>query len=367
MYLDPSQYRLYNYAILVLLSIIVYFFIRELPSAQLIRRKRINILVLLYVFSFIFIVGFRPVSNVFGDTVNYARTYLDFSESSIPPLWTSRDPLFYILMWLCSQYLDVRWFFFFVEIVYVIPLIWASYRFFRNNYDIALLVCFAAFSFFEYGVNGIRNGAACSLVFLALTYIQGNWKNKTIFAIISLIAISIHTSVALPIVCIVVASIVKNPRIMFFFWVFSLLISLVAGGIISRAFVNFGFDERLSDYILTEAEEGIFSRVGFRWDFLVYSAVPIVLGYFFIFVKKRYDRNYILLLGTYVFSNAFWLMVIRAQYSNRFAYLSWFLYPFVLIYPFLKINVWQKSQGRKAGIMMLGHLSFTLFMVFIYG
>ena len=37
----------------------------------------------------------------------------------------------------------------------------------------------------------------------------------------------------------------------------------------------------------------------------------------------------------YVLVNALWLLFIRVPYSDRFAYLSWFLIPFLLLYPVL--------------------------------
>ena len=45
-------------------------------------------------------------------------------------------------------------------------------------------------------------------------------------------------------------------------------ISLIAGVPISNLFANMGFDERLSDYILSEAEEGVFSQA------LAFPVVP---------------------------------------------------------------------------------------------
>ena len=67
-----------------------------------------------------------------------------------------------------------------------------------------------------------------------------------------------------------------------------------------------------------------------------------------------------------MYANAFWIMVIRAEFSNRFAYLSWFLYPIVLAYPLLKLKIWPKTQGNKTAVIMAGHLAFTLLMVFLF-
>ena len=153
----------------------------------------------------------------------------------------------------------------------------------------------------------------------------------------------------------------------FYFWGISILISLLAGNTLAYLFAGLGFDDRLSDYLLVDVDESVFSRVGFRWDFLLYSAVPVLLGWYIIYRKRIYDKVFILLLGTYILANAFWIMIIRAEYSNRFAYLSWFLYPVVLAYPLLKLKIWPKSQGQKAASIMIAHIAFTFLMVFILG
>ena len=54
-------------------------------------------------------------------------------------------------------------------------------------------------------------------------------------------------------------------------------------------------------------------------------------------------------------------MVIKAAYSNRFAYLSWFLYPIVLAYGVIRLHIWP-DQDKKAGLILLLHAAFTLFM-----
>mgnify|MGYP007128044265 CR=1 FL=1 len=62
--------------------------------------------------------------------------------------------------------------------------------------------------------------------------------------------------------------------------------------------------------------------------------------------RKIFNSQYLLLLHTYVLANAFWVMLIRASYSNRFAYLSWFMYPVVLAYPLLTLRF---GRSREKG------------------
>jgi hypothetical protein len=64
---------------------------------------------------FILVFGFRPISVIFGDTVNYNNDYqtmyttgsLDASGISE----TDSDWLFYGIMFMCSQIIDVYYFF----------------------------------------------------------------------------------------------------------------------------------------------------------------------------------------------------------------------------------------------------------------
>lgn len=360
---DPFLYEKVHLLIVLAFSLYFFFRLQNVSSKKLLMRKRSSFGVYIYVLLFIIVVGLRPISSAFGDTVNYALGYEDFSLTA-ERIIVSRDSLFYSFMWLCSQHISVYWFFFIVEILYVLPITYACYRLLHKNADIGVLFCIASFSFFSYSVNGIRNGMALSLVLLALTYIQGDVKDKIICGILSAFAISFHASATLPVLCMVLTFVIKKPKWLFYFWGLSIIVSLLAGNTVSSFFAGLGFDDRLSDYILSEVDESLFSHVGFRWDFLLYSTVPVIWGVYIIYKKRVCDKQFIILLGTYLLANAFWIMVIRAGYSNRFAYLSWFLYPIVISYPLLKLKIWPKTQGQKTAMIMMAHLAFTLFMVF---
>ncbi len=362
---NPYNYYTYHLILVSILTLLYFFFIHKRRANGLIRRKPL-VITLVYVIVFTLIVGLRPVHGAFGDTVTVANTYRIFNSSPIT-IVGSRDSFFYLLQWYCAQVMDIKWFFLICEVLYVVPMVIACRRLMKNNYDLAMVICLAAFSFFSYGTNGIRSGIATSLVLLAISFIQGNKTEKIISFIISFIAVNVHMSTALPVLCMLITALIKPGKMLFYFWLLSIVISLVAGGAISGFFSELGFDDRLDQYINAEIVEGRFSRTGFRWDFLLYSSMPVFLGYYLLYKKRVVDPVYNLLFGTYVLSNAFWVMVIRAEYSNRFAYLSWFLYPIVIAYPFLRIKIWPKTQGQKTGFIMMVHLAFTLFMVFVIG
>lgn len=315
---------------------------------------------------FTIIVGLRPISYHFGDTVNYAliyelMKYVTFISDSSEWLWDL------IMRGFALRFDSIQLFLLFVEIVYIGCMYWTCKKLFPRNLLISLIFCMGAFSFFSYGTNGIRNGMACSMVLMAIPLIQGNRQKKIIAAVICFLALNIHRSAALPIVCILIAYLYKGkPKYIFYWWFLSILISLVAGGSVENFFANLGFDDRMTQYIVdSDIDDSQFSRAGFRWDFLLYSMMPIVLGYYLVIKRKIYNKMYLILLFTYILSNSFWVMIIRSSFSNRFAYLSWFLYPLILAYPLLTFNIWEKKQGRYLALVLLAHTGFTVFMQII--
>jgi hypothetical protein len=358
----PSlYYPVFIYSLLILsLGYSVYLSRQTVNWIQ--QNSNSNIL-LIYVFLFILFVGLRPISGVyFGDTSNYALMYNGFIIGYRTLNLESSEWVFEWMQYQCSKIMDVHGFFLLVEVFYVIPVLWACYRFVPNHYILMFLFCMGAFSFFSYGTNGIRNGMACSLIIAALAYINNSTViNKIIAGILCFLAFNIHRSTALPIICMVTSYYVKNTRYVMWWWLFSIVLSLVAGGTIESFFTGLGFDDRMEGYSSENIDASMFSSTGFRWDFLLYSAMPIVLGYYVIFIRKIWDKSYLLLLNTYILCNSFWVMMIRASYSNRFAYLSWFMYALVLAYPCLKLPIW-KNQGSKTALIFMGHLGFTLFM-----
>lgn len=310
-------------------------------------------------------IGNRPISGYyFGDTSNYAHSFHLMNTGIIIPsedgewIWNS-------LMYACSQTMDVSAFFTLVDIGYFGFTLWACERLTPNNVLVSVLLCLGALSFFSYGTNGIRNGLACSLVLLYLSYLTGNRKDKLIAFVIAFVAFNIHHTTALPILMSVASlCFIRSFKQAYIFWISSILISIVAGAAVTSFFASLGFDDRLN--YLTRLDASKFTHTGFRWDFLIYSMMPIVLGYYIIYKRGIRNSKYEVLLNTYTLANAFWVMVIRASYSNRFAYLSWFMYPIVLAYPLLKLDIWGEKQGTRLKQIMLAHIGFTWFMSTIY-
>lgn len=335
--------------------------------------------------------GLRPVSFAFGDTINYAAGYRRATGMAVFSLDLNKEWLWAAIMLFCKQSgLTVNAWFLLIEIGYLGFAFIGLRILLKENCWIAMLFFLSAFSTFTFGVNGIRNGLACSMVICAFAVAANqNFSKLALAGVILLLAFGIHRSISLPIAAFLAASyVIKSPKIAIYFWIASIGVSLVAGGAVTNFFMGLGFDDRMTQYSTGMGEFGDqFSNTGFRWDFLAYSAMPVWLAWY-VTTKAEKERAlygdtieeaetgitgagriadahsmrvFNILATTYVLANSFWVMVIKAAFSNRFAYLSWFLYPVVLAYAVIRLHIWE-DQDKKAGLILVLHAGFTIIM-----
>lgn len=127
----------------------------------------------LFTLILILYMGLRPVSVYFGDTVNYAKGFYTAANSCDPFSWQwEGEWLFHNLMQWFAKYSDIHTFFLLCATVYIGSLWLAMQRIFKEYYYIPFLVILSMFTFWSYGVNGIRNGMGASLFILAMTYVN---------------------------------------------------------------------------------------------------------------------------------------------------------------------------------------------------
>ena len=339
----------------------------------------------------IIFMGLRPVSFAFGDTINYAAGYQRATRVAVFEIDMDKEWLFYNIMYFFKQTgQTVNAWFLFVEICYLSFVFLALKQLLGENCWMAMLFFLSAFSTFSFGTNGIRNGMACSMVTYAFAIAANRGVTQWLIAgAVVLLTMGVHRSTLLPIAAFLAASfVIKSPKWAIYFWISSIGVSLVAGGAVTNFFAGLGFDDRMSSYGGGMDEYGSqFSNTGFRWDFLAYSAMPVWLTWY---VTKKAEKEralygdtveeaetnvtgagriadahsmrvFNILATTYILANSFWVMVIRAAFSNRFAYLSWFLYPVVLAYAVIRLHIWP-DQDKKAGLILWLHALFTIIM-----
>lgn len=305
--------------------------------------------------------GQREISGrFFGDTVNYAHAYQNYVLGG--QIEKDTDLGWHYFMKLMASFTTISTFFTVVAFIYTFPLYKISVTYFGQYWYYAFIMFLVSFSFWTYGVNGIRNGAACSLFLWGLCH----ENKKLVMALFFFLAVSFHKTLLLPVAAYLVTYVYNNPKFFFWGWVLCIPLSLAAGGVWINLFASLGFgDDRLSGYLTSSSADGTFSSTGFRWDFLFHSAFAVFAGWYFVFKRNFHDSLYNKLLITYLICNGFWILVIKANFSNRFAYLSWFMMAIVIIYPLLKKQFFE-NQHFMIGKIIVAYFSFTYLMYYIY-
>ncbi len=299
-----------------------------------------------------------------SDVKSYVNAYLTSGSMLVPIDWNEEWGWTWLMNVSNKLGLSVSAFFVLVQTLYTGCMLFVCRSLMKGKEWISMLFFIDAFLFIGGGSNGIRSGLALSLVLLAIALLERATLWKVVAMLLLTSAVSIHRSAWLPVVAVLFSWTTKlKPRYAMAFWLSSIIISLVAGDAVENFFIGLGFDDRLESYIKGQDDDIMqrFSYMGFRWDFLLYSAMPILFVWYLTVKRNFQDKMYNLIANTYILSNAFWVMVIRASFSNRFASLSWFLYPLLFAYPLLRFKIWE-DQDRKVGLILLAYASFTFLM-----
>ena len=310
-------------------------------------------LVFIYVVLYL---GLRPLYKVFIDMPMYAYLF-EAAKEGYGVL--TGDVMFNTLLGFCSEVMEMHGFFLTCVIIYTVPCLILSKRHFKKYWFYGFLIMVGSFSFFNYGTNTIRNGMASSIFLLGLSFPN----KKIIMFSLMFLAASFHKSLSVPFMAFIMTQFYNDPKTYLKCWFLAIPLSLALGGFWESFFASLGFDERAS-YLTAEQDPSKFSRTGFRWDFLAFSGLAVFAGWYFIIVKGFKDVFYANVYNTYLTVNAFWILVIRANFSDRFSYLSWFMMGFVIIYPLLKKRFFDR-QNMVIGLVITGLFMFTYLMNFV--
>ena len=313
----------------------------------------------------IVLIGMRPVDMAYGDTVNYAGGFRRIAENKNISLHLSKEWLHDIITYYCARYSNIHIYFTIYAVLYVTPLWLALRRIFSEYNFVPFVVVISMFTFWMYGVNGIRNGVGASLFILAMTYTE----NIPMMVIIALLGAGVHNSIYLMLAAALIAWFWNDSRVYIVAWFGCILMSYALGNTIQEWLSGFagsvaGDDNNLTKYLnYTQhdmASEGVVVSMSFRWDFLVYSGIGVALGSYFSIFRNFRDQYYQWVFNIYLICNSFWVLIIRAPYSNRFAQISWFILPIVLIYPFMRERFWVNQEK----MLTVGILIFYAFGFF---
>lgn len=291
------------------------------------------------VFLFIILTVFistRPISYYFGDMGNY---YAKFQSYYYSAGIKEGDIVFESMMYFFAKNLNAELFFFFCGVLYFFPLYFAYKRIFKIFWPIVFVLSTMEVTFYGFAVNGIRNGIAAHIFLLALTLPRRySW-------IAILTAIGFHSSILIPTVAYVSIIFFAKVRVYYYFWLACLVISLFYSGF-GDIIQALGFSsDKLDGYLdAGDIYSDQFSRTGYRYDFIIYGALPVAVSYYYIYKRDFKDYFYNSLVCIYLFANAFFILVNEVAFSNRFAYLSWFMMTVVLLYPIYKLRTKRDSN-----------------------
>lgn len=250
---------------------------------------------------------------------------------------------------------DVSTFFLIISFIYVFSIFFFCKKI-VTNYSLLFLATISFLGFYGMGTNTLKSGLSLAICLWAFYY----HKSKVKFCAISLLSIFLHTTTIFPITAFIIYRYIKDMKTALRIWFGCLIVSYAIGPLIVSYVGSYITDDYTAGYFVGDSDV---YKVGFRIDFIMYSLVPIILGYYYSIKKKYNDYFWQRLYITYILTNSIWLLLIRLPFTDRFAYLSWFLFPYILLMPFLKESPTKKNLFKAYKIMFLFWLfNFILFL-----
>ena len=312
----------------------------------------------------ILFIGLRPVSQkYFVDMYGTAMQFSLWAQDSVRFSFDVQNLLYDNLrLNMATLGFTYKPFFLLIAAIYFGGIYYVCSRMFNTRSLLPFFVCLAAFSTFSFATNGVKAGSAAS-VFLIAMALQHDGK-RLASLIVAILSIGFHHSMVLPVFAFAVCLYIKKDKLYFYIWVFCSLLAFFHITYFQDLFATITADagnEHAAEYLTGVGQ----ATKGFRIDFILYSAVPIIFGRWLSFMEIDKSEQYQYILNVYTLVNSIWMLCMYAEFTNRIAYLSWFMYPIVLIYPFIN----EDYLSRKTGLMKIfvcGHLFFTLFMEIIY-
>lgn len=334
---------------------------------------------------FIIFIGFRPiylfeeagVLTKLADTPTYTDRYIAIADGLMPEdtdLYnddgsrrTSVWLFLFIRNWMAINGFSANLWLTVVAAIYILPVIFALRLLTPNYIYLGLLFWLVSLNFYGMGINGLKSGDAASVFLFGLCIIAYSDKHRfyspqvIIGLIIAASSYLFHASQLMSLGALFAAlTFVRNTKVAVLIWLSAIVITLIYGNALALFAADNYDDSRLDGYI--NYNPAYNSIVRFRWDFLIYSAIPIAFGWYVTITRKIRDKIYQLILNTYILTNSIFVLFMYSIFPNRFAAVSWGILPIVLYYPLVKYNLFPGAQNKIASYMLFGQL-FLLIIV----
>ena len=334
----------------LIITLIIVFSYEEIP-----KNSTPSVGTIFIVFIAILLMGLAPATADIGtDRPNYADMFFHVDAQLQRGF---RDVGFSYFLKLCEITTgSVTGFFLISACIYIIASVYFYKKACPSKYIYMVLLCFLSLGFTNHYYNVLRSGLCISFLLIAISRNQKMWKT----IVFSLLSISFHKSGILVVLGYLMTYKLKNTKLLYVFWG-GMLVMLLAGFFDSFAqytelFKNID-DIRVNQYL---SGNDLGYKVGLRLDFITYSLFPIFVGWYYIFKRKFSDKYYVHIYNTYLFCNSCWLVFSKMPHNDRLAYLSWFLIPYILLYPLL-------CEPKEGNVIKNKKLLLAFFMIVIVG
>ena len=352
----------YWYIIMPILGILYAFIQMSKNNNQLLSGSKWPIVSLVLTVYVIFYIGNRPLW-AYADTVMYVHAFNGFLSGSFEKVSINESEwAWQTIADFCKATTDAHGYLFTIATIYIGSMAAAAWLFMRRHYGMAIAFLFTSFSFFSYGTNGLRQGAGASIVILALAVLAMKNHRNIFLGVLGLllidIATSIHASLYLSLLVAAICLWKCDGRLAIKIWIGCVFVSLFIPTNSITILTNLIQDNRITSYQQSAVTLDTFSRTGWRWDFILYSGIAVLFGWYTIVKKGMTDYKYNVLFTFYTLTNAAWVLINPIAYSNRFAYISWSIYPLIMAYPLATFPIF-KRQGLATGLILIAWITFT--------
>lgn len=330
--IEASSYYSYytNFTLFLGLVFIIYTFVNGNLESK-------DYLIFPYVMGVIsfclitFFLAIRPISYQFGDMGNYNHAINEYLY--MDKIKENSDILFEYTMFFFAKKFSAESFFFLCTLLYFIPLYLGYKKLFKSFWTVAFILSLLTFSFYGFAVNGIRNGIAAHIFLLGLTL------PKRYGWILILVSTGFHSSMLIPAIGYLSSFFIKKVSWYYYLWLACLCLSVVYSGF-GELVQSLGIGgDKFGSYVEDGFEhESSFAMTGYRYDFVLFSIFPVIFSFYYIYKRGFNDGLYTTFVSTYLFANSIFLLVNEIAFSNRFAYLSWFMIVPIILYPIYKLR-----------------------------
>lgn len=254
----------------------------------------------------------------------------------------TKDPGWVNYMWIIKSVVgdNSDAFFLINDIIFTGGFFYFAYKNFPKEYWwYYLVIVFISTGYYNGATNILRSGLGMSLVFYGLANFAPECKHRIKALLFCLIGCTIHLSTGLILSAFVLAYFFPKHKVYLAIWsIFVVLSYFDTLNFIGPYISDFMGDEsyRFDVYVDSIGQDiETYKNAGFRFDFLFYSAIPIIFALTYINKYKYRNPFYYILFSAYLIINSFWLIVIRMPFGDRFALMSWIFIPCLTTYPLL--------------------------------